>query len=382
MKTVGIICEYDPFHAGHEFLIRRVREAGAERVLCLMSGDTVQRGTPAILPKEYRARAAAASGADAVFELPFPWCSASAEVFAAAGVYTLWKLGADTIAFGSECADLARLTDAARAAIRLKEAGDFSPRDAAGTAESYFEALGGDAPGPNDILGIEYVKAALTLHAPLEFYPVRRIGAAHGSADASASYPSATALRAQIDAGETPRGLPAAMADELAAARAAGDCPVRGEALSAACVAFWRLTDPERAALFAECGGGVSGRLHAAALASGSLPELLAAAATKKYTSARLRRAVLFAMTGVTPDDLRARPAFVPLLAAGEGGRAYLAETRRARGIPVVTKPALRPADSPGAIRQGTLSDARDALITLARPRPCAASVPLTGGRK
>ena len=122
MKTVGIICEYNPFHEGHEYMINELRRGGAESIVCIMSGNAVQRGELAILPKNRRAAAALASGADAVLELPYPWCAASAEFFARAGVYALAALGVDTIAFGSECADAEALSAAARRAARRPRA--------------------------------------------------------------------------------------------------------------------------------------------------------------------------------------------------------------------------------------------------------------------
>ena len=106
MKNVGIICEYNPLHGGHKYMISRLREMGAERVICLMSGNAVQRGDLAIMPRRLRSASAVSAGADVVFELPFPYSMGSAEFFASAGVDILARLGVDTIAFGSESGDI------------------------------------------------------------------------------------------------------------------------------------------------------------------------------------------------------------------------------------------------------------------------------------
>ena len=111
MKNVGVICEYNPFHGGHAYLLERVRDA--EAVICLMSGEFTQRGEAAILPPVARAEMALRAGADLVLELPFPYCAGSARYFATAGVNALKRLGADTLAFGSESADLSALLAAA-----------------------------------------------------------------------------------------------------------------------------------------------------------------------------------------------------------------------------------------------------------------------------
>ena len=111
MKTVGIIAEFNPFHCGHEYIINEAKRiSGADRCVIAMSGDFVQRGTPAVCDKSLRARMALMSGADAVFELPVPYATASAEIFAEAGVKLFNSLGnVDCIAFGCECPDLAIL---------------------------------------------------------------------------------------------------------------------------------------------------------------------------------------------------------------------------------------------------------------------------------
>ena len=107
--VTGIICEFNPFHKGHQYLLRRAREHGAETVVCAMSGNFVQRGDFAVADKFARAEMAVRCGADLVLELPTPWAMAGAETFARGGVELLAKAGCDTLAFGSECGDLTAL---------------------------------------------------------------------------------------------------------------------------------------------------------------------------------------------------------------------------------------------------------------------------------
>ena len=94
MRIVGIICEYNPFHNGHKYLLEAAREkTGADYTVCFMSGDFVQRGTPAIIDKYTRTEMALSCGADLVIELPVLWATASAEAFAMAGVTLFDKMG-------------------------------------------------------------------------------------------------------------------------------------------------------------------------------------------------------------------------------------------------------------------------------------------------
>ena len=114
MKTVGIICEYNPFHLGHAKQLRLIREQfGSDcAVVCLMSGNYVQRGFPAIVDKSLRAQAALSCGADLVLELPLTNVLSSAEGFAAGGVEILSRI-CDTLCFGTESGTKKSLTDTA-----------------------------------------------------------------------------------------------------------------------------------------------------------------------------------------------------------------------------------------------------------------------------
>lgn len=373
--TCGIICEYNPMHRGHEYMIEELHRAGVGTVVCLMSGSFVQRGDTAVTDKYDRAAAAVRSGADLVLELPFPWSCASAAYFAAAGVHILSSLGIGNIAFGSESAELSRLRAAADAADADE---GYAPDASQGSAAAYFAriegALGdGERLPPNDILGVEYIRAARRLGIATEFIVIKRAGAGFHDTDASAALPSATAMRAAILRGELPEGLTEASAESLRAAIAAGRAPATLGALGTA--ALWRFrSGGAELGRYAECGGGVSGRLVRAAAESGNLADMLTAAATKKYTSARLRRAVIFALAGVMKADLDALPSYTTVLASNARGRSFLAAARKKAGITVLTRPsAALQVEGDAARRQTELFLASEGLYSLALPVPCPA---------
>ena len=235
-------------------------------------------------------------------------------------------------------------------------------------------ALGdGERLPPNDILGVEYIRAARRLGTATEFIVIKRAGAGFHDTDASAALPSATAMRAAILRGELPEGLTEASAEILRAAIAAGRAPATLGALGTA--ALWRFrSGGAELGRYAECGGGVSGRLVRAAAESGNLADMLTAAATKKYTSARLRRAVIFALAGVMKADLDALPSYTTVLASNARGRSFLAAARKKAGIAVLTRPsaALR-VEGDAARRQTELLLASEGLYSLALPVPCPA---------
>ena len=365
MKNVGIICEYNPLHGGHKYMIETLRGMGAERIICLMSGNSVQRGDFAIVPKKHRALSAIKAGADAVFELPFPYSAAGAEFFATAGVDILNRLGVDTIAFGSETGNVEKLREVAERSELFVPSADKS----IGTAEDYFAALGNDY-DPNDILGIEYLKAGKKLAPDLDFVTIKREGAGyHGEAEKGA-YPSATEIRRAVADGALDKyndfQLPPESRRAIEASAAEGEVAFLKN-IESAILSFWRLCDAEKVSECAECGGGVAQRIMSAARASGSLEQMISVMATKRYTDSRLRRAVLFGMTGVKKTDLRERAAYVNLLAANENGLVFISNVE---DIAVVSKPSKIP-DSVRAIRQFTLGQRLESLYTLAMSIPC-----------
>ena len=210
MKIVGLITEYNPFHAGHLYHMQRARElTGADYCVVLMSGSFVQRGEPAIFDKYRRTKAALLAGADLVLEMPVAFSTASAHEFAAYGVALLSAIGVDAVVFGSECGQIEFLKQAASALNH--ESAEFQERLRKGLKagltypQARAKALEMEDPwasvltSPNNILGIEYLRAAEDLHSPMEFYTISRKGSGyHEDTLADANFPSASAIRGII----------------------------------------------------------------------------------------------------------------------------------------------------------------------------------------
>lgn len=370
MKTAGVICEYNPFHAGHAYLLRRLQSAGT--VICLMSGNFTQRGEAAILPPVPRAAAAVAAGADLVLELPFPFAAASAEYFATAGVRALAALGADTLAFGSECGDTARLSGAAEKLLSP----DFLPyyRQACkkrGSTGAIFDYLGEEF-SSNDILGISYLRAIAKERLPLTPMAVRRVGEGYLSGNAAAAYPSAAALRAKLNTSwDILPFLPEETRDIFGAATArtgTADIARLGGAMLAVLRGYGMRKTPFPDT--AEMDAGLFARLLSAAEQATDYKTLLAGAACGAYTDGRIRRALLFLLAGVKKSDLAAPPAFLQLLAANEKGLEYLKKTRKTRIVPVLTRKAGAEKLGAAARRERELARISDGLYALCFPNP------------
>lgn len=210
MKIVGLITEYNPFHAGHLYHMQQARElTGADYCVVLMSGNFVQRGEPAIFDKYLRTKTALLAGADLVLEIPAAFSTASAHEFAAYGVALLSAIGVDAVVFGSECGQIEILKQAAYALNH--ESAEFQERlrkglkagltypQARAKALEMEDTRASVLSSPNNILGIEYLRAAEDLHSPMEFYTISRKGSGyHEDTLADANFPSASAIRGII----------------------------------------------------------------------------------------------------------------------------------------------------------------------------------------
>lgn len=218
MKTAAIIAEYNPFHKGHEYHIRKTREiTGADYVIAVMSGDFVQRGEPAFVDKYYRTGMALGGGADLVIELPVIYAAASAEFFATAGVKLLDMLSCvDYLSFGSEWAYISdyepyvnlftREDESYKSLLRnyLKDGCSFPLARSRAAARvlsgmNSHTVSGADTDRflkePNHILGIEYLKALKKLQSDIRPVVVKREGSAYHDLKLDGEYPSASAIR-------------------------------------------------------------------------------------------------------------------------------------------------------------------------------------------
>lgn len=331
MRTVGIVAEYNPFHAGHRHQIDQTRRAlGTCAVAAVMSGNFVQRGDCAVADKWSRAAAALDGGADLVVELPTVWAAASAEAFARGAVAILRELEVDALSFGSESGDAAALARAAaaldsgayRQVLRgyLDRGLPFARCRHLALAELLGEAGATCLASPNDNLGVEYLRAARRLDFAPRVVAVPRVGAGHDGGD-HPDYPSASHLREQIHGGKLPMDNPASLRYNE-----------RG--------VLSRLRELEQAdfAALPDCGEGLANRLYRACRQAVGLEELYQLAKTKRYAHARIRRCVLWACLGLKAADRPEHPPYLRVLGANRTGLAML--RRLDTPLPVITKPA------------------------------------------
>ncbi len=374
MKTAFIISEYNPFHLGHEHLIRRVREIlGEVTVVSVMSTSFVQRGEPALFPCEVRARAALSCGADLVLSLPFPYSASGAKYFARAGVSIADAFeGEKYLAFGSECGDADELL---RVSERINSP-DFRSRvdrrppdepQALALERIYRETYGDDGAAvlcsPNNVLALEYLAAIKEIKSGLIPLTILREGGEYNGTDLNVKFPSATALRRAFELGDTESffaGVPQEAAYIYNEEMERENYSLGWGGISSALIAKFRLADPEDLDGIAEFTPGLAPRLISAAEKAADADEFFSLAATKHYTNARIRRAALSALIGVTEEDLSAPPCAVRVLASNKKGFEVLS---RVKGdlLKIITKPSDYSAED----RQSRLVCRAEALYDL-----------------
>ena len=333
MKITGIICEYNPLHLGHKKQLDYIRKQNPDGgIVCLMSGNFVQRGAPAIVDKALRAKAAILSGADLVLELPVTAALSSAEGFAAKGVSILSGF-CDALCFGAETADESLLTQTAQAllssdfsdALRGQLDKGLSFPAARQAALESMGCCGNVLTQPNNILAVEYCKAILAQNSPMRPLPIPRGGDYHDT-QPNKDDPSATALRSLMTAGRSWQDFVPHVAKScfknatlhtlqdgeraiLYRLRTMGD--EEFEALPYGSEGLWR-------------------KLMHACRNESSLAAILEATKSKRYTRTRLDRMVMCAFLGITKEVLETPVPYTRILAFNNKGREILKTAKQA----------------------------------------------------
>ena len=337
--AVGIIAEYNPFHAGHAHQIGAIKKFCGSEIVAVMSGSFTQRGSPAILDKWTRARIAISNGVDLVLELPFISAVRSAQDFARGGIRLLESLGVvDTLAFGAEVTDLDKLKLAATADLS-----DVPKLMAQGT--SYAAAVTKILAQvtqldekilrqPNTILAIEYLRALPEKISPLL---IERIGAAYDDLTLHGKFSSASAIRTAIRENSPPwEKISACVDDETLSA-------LRGERIAGLVDEKFLLRPlmskliTTRVDTLKKIFGMTEGLEHRLLNASAkNFSALIETLTARRYTAARIRRLLLYVLLDVTAAQVAELDATTcaRILAFNERGRSLLKKI----SAPLVTK--------------------------------------------
>lgn len=363
MKTVGIIAEFNPFHNGHAYLLKEARAiTGADAVIVVMSGNYVQRGTPALLSKYARAKMALSSGADLIIELPLFTACGSAEYFAEGAIRLLTDLQVDTLCFGSEAGDLCGLFPLAKLLAHetpeyqalLKEklsSGASFPAARRAAVSALLPESASLLDSPNNLLAIEYLKAIDRLSSPIQPYTIKRTGSGyHDTALTKDQFPSATAIRSFFYQDTMPGSL-ISFADqmpmpayEIMEQEFFRTFPVTENDYSDL-VSYALLSHSvKELADIADVGTDLAARLSNYRFDHIRFTDLAMKLKTKELTYTRICRALLHAVLGITADMQEAFRAFphtpyLRLLGFTQNARPFLKQPA-IKQLPLITKPA------------------------------------------
>ncbi len=292
MKILAIICEFNPFHSGHEYLIEQAkRMSGCDAVLCIMSGNFTQRGEMCINGKYIRAKHAILGGADCVIQLPAPFAVAPAEIFASGAIKILSAIpDIKYLAFGCENADLDYYKNAE---ISLNESENFKTllQNGLNEGDSYvksysraFSSCGGDVRivrQPNNVLGLEYVKSILKLNSKIEILPIQRIGGNFSDGTVYENYSSAFAIRNGLNNEKVKKCVPEFVLNDL---------PKQFETNEYENYLRYVLFNSEKSELkrIYGCGEGLENKLKS--LENMPFWDIIRHTTSKRYSSSRIRR--------------------------------------------------------------------------------------------
>lgn len=336
--ATGIIAEFNPFHNGHKYLLDIASES-SDGIIAVMSGSFVQRGDIAITDKWTRAKAALNNGADLVIELPVIYSLNTAQKFAFGAVSILAATGiTDKIVFGSESGNITALKKAAfltanepeNVSLKIKELIKTGMSYPSARAQAYKEFLDIQILSvPNDILAVEYIRAALELGFECEFSAIKRKGVSHDSSEICGSVASASQIRTMIQNNSDASGF----------MPYTDDFPVYSLArLDTAITAKLRTCGSEYIKTINDVSEGLENRFISAALKYDSISDICSHVKSKRYTLSRIRRIVLSSYIGLTKELASLKPTYIRVLGMNEKGKELLKQMKKTASLPVIIK--------------------------------------------
>ncbi len=363
MNIIGLVVEYNPFHNGHLYHLKEAKKTlpGKTAIVCVMSGNWVQRGEPALLDKWARTAMALQGGADLVLELPTAFALQSAENFALGAVQTLAGTGVVShLCFGSEAGEISILQEIA--SLLLEEPPLFKEklRLLLNEGHSYPAALSQAASlvlanhkitktikTPNNILGIEYLKNISKMNSKIIPFTIPRKGASYHSLHMEGDISSATAIRKGLqenDLSFVSPSLPSSSTAIIKKEIAAGKAPIFPAALNSSLMALLRRSSLEDLYQLPGMEPGLPERFYKICRSVNTVKEVLETVATRRYTRPRLQRILSCLFLNISNLDLisynASGPRYLRVLGFSPTGQKILHKIKKISPVPLVTSPA------------------------------------------
>lgn len=349
MKALGLIVEYNPFHNGHKLHLEKSKEISkADLAIAVMSGNFLQRGEPAILDKFKRAEIALLNGVDLIIELPSFYSTQSAEIFAKGAVSILNDIGIDELIFGSESGDIGELEFMADLQLERKDELDeiinFEIKKGISYPNAFniaVEKLTGkkDVLSPNNILGIEYIKAIKKIKSKIEYKTIKREKAGYYTGDLEDDIASASVIRKEILSGNIGN-------IKNVVSKKTYDYIVEEKELIADFKDYYEIIrykiidSKERLLEIQDMEEGFENRLYENAIKHKDFLEFYNAVISKRFTNSRLNRIlnhILISLTKeITEDALESVP-YIRVLAFNSNGQKFLNKIKKNENIELIS---------------------------------------------
>ena len=383
MQRIGIIAEFNPLHLGHKYLIDNAKLKG--EAVCAISGNFVQRGDTALCEKRLRAKMALDCGADLVLEIPVCYSMSTAQNFALGGVSALISVGCNAIMFGSEEGKAEPLLKTAeilqtnefkeKLANNLKSGITFAK--ARQIAAEECGAKTGILEGANNNLAIEYILAAKSLNAELEFLTVKRQGALHDSTKTENGLASASFIRDKLQSGdfETAKTYMPKNAFALLSQDNISDI----NRIERAILSVLRTKTLEDLKNLPDISEGLENKLYWAIKNATSLNELYESLKVKRYTLARIRRLVLSAFLSIDNTFFMKTPPYIRVLGFNKNGEAIIKSLKES-DIPVIFRAKEIENLSDSALKMFEWENNATDLYALSLKKPLKSSLEYTRG--
>lgn len=349
MKICAIVCEFNPFHNGHAYLIKKAKSLGFSHVVAIMSGYFTQRGEISVLSKKAKTQVSLLNGVDLVIDLPCLYSLSRAEIFARSSVYLANSLGCiDALVFGSESGDLETLNFASKISIseklnnkikeKLKNGKSFAKLRQNLISELYNEKIADVFSHSNNNLAIEYIKSLNYFNSkikPMTILRNRDFQKFISSSQIRETLLQDSTLSSLESLSEfIPKGAFNILKREINEKRA----PFNFKNLERAILFQLKKLSLSDIALALDISEGLEFRIFKEIQNANSIDSLIKNIKSKRYTLARIRRIILSLALGITKQNQDILPNYIRVLGFNKNGEKILSKIKNEASLPIITK--------------------------------------------
>lgn len=341
MKIIGLVAEYNPFHNGHLYQIKKIKEIFKDSIIiCVLSTCFTERGEISILTTEEKTNIALHYGIDLVIELPYPFASQSADIFAKGSIEILNDLKINTLVFGSESNDITLLKEIAEVQINNKEF-DKKVKEYLSNGNNYPTSLsltikdltGKNVNLPNDILAISYIKEILKQNKDIEIYPIKRTSD-YNDLLSTNKIVSATNIRNKIKENKKIKKYVPTYSYKYLKNKKDKNNKIFN------LLKYKIISEKDNLNKYNTVDEGIESRIYNSAIISNNLDELIENIKTKRYTYTKVQRMLTHILTGFTKDDAKEFKdiEYIRILGMSNNGQFYLNKIKKDTKYPILSK--------------------------------------------